>query len=182
MESSQGNRLLLKPFFYLSVKIFSITFVLGALVGWKTDMFIPKMIGNISVISVFSHNFSLNIIEIFGGFLFGSIPLGILIANGICIGYIITALQIHHSLPFLTIPYGIIPHAVPELFSFFFSSALGLRLGFLCYRNYFGTAKCNIKKEFAISLLWLPLIAASTYLAAYIETNISKALLERIFH
>lgn len=185
MEPLQSERASLKSLFYLSARIFTVVFVLGAVTGLWTDFLLLKIVKNnssgeeISTASLFLHNFKINIMGILSGPLLGIIPLMFLLVNGFFLGYVIVAVVVHHSMPLLAVFYGIAPHAIPELCSFFLSCALGLRLGLLYSENRLGVIK-HIKKELALSLSWLPIIATLTFIAAYIEINVSKALIESI--
>lgn len=171
---------LIKSWLYLSVKIFTLTAVVGSAMGFLTNRWLAAILREVSkgeptVFSIFSHNLTINIISIVGGLLlFASLPILDLSINGFVFGYVITALIVHSATPSIEVAkifYGVSPHAIPELLTLFLSCALGMRMGF---------KEFTLKQNMALVVAFVPIVIILTYCAAYLEVNISGVLIRRV--
>lgn len=163
---------LIRPWFFLSVWLFTMAVAIGGLIGCLTDSILSQGATKtqFGVLPIFYNNLTINIIAIMGGLFVGLIPTAILIVNGSMIGYTLSAAFVHTSVSPLKLFYAIAPHALPELFSLFFSCTLGYRTW-----KIISTKKLE-RKEFFFFAVSILIITAATYIAAYIEVNISYTL------
>lgn len=132
------------------------------------------------------NNLLVSAMVILFGFVFGLIPLYLLISNGLLLGYVAANRSEGESIFHFLV--GILPHGIIEIPAFILACAVGLRLGFLMLES-FGSLfnlerrvryQAKLKGFLKQLLPLLALIAVLMLLAAIIESTVTFALIKNI--
>jgi len=133
------------------------------------------------VLKIFVNNITSALLMMFGGFIFGLIPLFAISLNGFIIGYVIMGSFFSFPTNIFQTAYfsfaTIIPHGVFEIPAILFSAALGIRFGTEWMHNSSAQSRSNIfKKTFIWALATIPILAVILFIAANIEVFVSSRI------
>lgn len=110
------------------------------------------------------------------GIVFGILPTLFVITNGFIVGVI--AFFFHSSNQISLFMIGVLPHGVLEIPAFLIASAIGLKMGSLCYKWLFGDRKLKIKRHLIRGInVYTHAIIPLFFIAALIETYITAEIL-----
>jgi stage II sporulation protein M len=185
----------MKHYFIVSVLVFGIGLLLGAAYADQFSAFLKNEVQGIQKLSnflseknnqqlwffvvIFLNNTTKAIMFIFLGLLFGVLPLFMLIANGMILGYVLTA-QSQESTWMLVLK-GIVPHGIFEIPAILLACAYGIKLGGLVGKMtlhaFLPKVGIHARSELGIVLkLTKPLIIVITstlLIAAVIESTVT---------
>jgi stage II sporulation protein M len=133
----------MKHYFIVSVLVFGIGMFLGSAYADQFSAFLNNQIQGIKSLGdylskqnnqqlwffvvIFLNNTSKAIMFIFLGLLFGVLPLFMLVANGMILGYVLTIES--QNTPWMLILKGILPHGIIEIPTIILACAYGIKLG-----------------------------------------------------
>lgn len=132
-----------------------------------------------TALKIFANNTTAALLMMFGGMVFGIIPLLSIVFNGFIIGYVIA--ESFFSFPMDIFKTGyfvfatIIPHGIFEIPAILFSATLGIRFGTEWMKQNSTLTRGEIfRKNFFSAILSLPLLIAVLFGAAFVEVFISS--------
>ncbi len=129
-------------------------------------------------LKIFSNNSLAIFIAIVGGFLFGILPVYVLVANGLVIGIFLNLFLIELSpLVFLV---GIMPHGVIEIPVLLLASAVGLLAGQRSLKWLIWGRKFDFIKALKDALLVFAILLIPLLVASFIESFITPWLLSLV--
>ncbi len=129
--------------------------------------------------SLFSNNLRVSLIMIIGGIAVAIVPVAGVFGNGLLVGYVLrmTTIKLHASTSMVFVA-GILPHGIFEIPAYLLASALGIQIG---WKMLASAAGRNLRDvwggvfhDIIPVIFW---VAAFLFVAAFIETNITPALL-----
>lgn len=139
----------MNKYFIAAVAVFVAGFVLGIDGSDRYSGFIQQQLKGIQYISstvqgkqnpqlwlfmlIFLNNVSKSLIFIFFGLFFGVLPIGVLVINGMILGYVASA-QAHNE-SWWYVAKGILPHGIIEIPAVIVACAYGIRLGFIVLKG-----------------------------------------------
>jgi stage II sporulation protein M len=131
------------------------------------------------MLGIFENNAIKCFIVVVLGLAFGIAPLLFIMANGLVIGIVVGATLAKAGLFYVLV--GIVPHGLIELPMVFVSAAIGLKLGVdalraLARRNV--GLKREVREALLIFIFW---VAPLLFVAAFLETFVTGALLYMLF-
>lgn len=131
-----------------------------------------------TALKIFANNITAALLMIFGGMVFGIIPLLSILLNGFIIGYVIA--ELFFSFPMNIFKTGyfafatIVPHGIFEIPAVLFSATLGIRFGTEWMKKSDTLKRGEIfRKNFFSAIFSLPLLIGILFVAAVIEVFIS---------
>ena len=133
------------------------------------------------VFAIFWQNLQVAAFCLFGGLIFGVLPIGIVVMNGFILGYVVTIffrlLPVNFYFKIALVSLTLLPHGIFELPAIFISAALGIKLGLnWMSRGAAGQRKKIFKQDLFDAIKILPLIILVLFLAAVIEVFVSGKL------
>ncbi|OPH50047.1 hypothetical protein BC351_35995 [Paenibacillus ferrarius] len=185
----------MKHYFIVVVLVFAFSFYLGWSNSSQFSHFLEGQIQGLKSISqslsnkdnpqiwyfviIFLNNAIKSVLIIFLGLLFGILPLFMLVANGMILGYVLT-LQTHES-ALSAVLKGILPHGIIEIPVILIACAYGLKLGLLVWKSglqlfvpvKLRTASIELKKVMSLTKPLIVAIVALLLLAAIIESTLT---------
>ncbi|MBP1967481.1 stage II sporulation protein M [Paenibacillus aceris] len=139
----------MKHYFIVVVLVFAVSFYLGWANSDQFSHFLEGQLKGLKSISqslsnkdnpqlwfffiIFLNNAIKSVIIIFLGLLLGVLPLFMLVANGMILGYVLS-LQTHESTLSIVLK-GILPHGIIEIPVILLACAYGLKLGMLVWKS-----------------------------------------------
>ncbi len=134
-------------------------------------------------LQIFLQNLMVAAIAIFGGLLFGLLPILVVGVNGFIFGFVLTSVFFiadqNPASSLALILGGIAPHGILELPAFLVAAAIGLRLGLEWLRKEAKGSRWNIlKNNFKNAFIVFPALAFVLILAALIEVFVSGKIVD----
>jgi stage II sporulation protein M len=185
----------MKHYFIVVVLVFSFSFCLGWANSDPFTHFLDSQLQGLKSLSqslsskdhpqiwfflvIFLNNALKSVLIIFLGLVFGVLPLFMVIANGMILGYVLS-LQTHESTLAIVLK-GIVPHGIIEIPVILVACSYGLKLGMLIWKSGFQlfvpvesrTARAEISRIFRLTKPLIVLIVALLLLAAIIESTLT---------
>ncbi|MEW9702601.1 stage II sporulation protein M [Paenibacillus sp. SI8] len=135
-------------------------------------------------IVIFLNNAIKSVLIMFLGLLLGILPLFMLVANGMILGYVLS-LQTHES-TLLIVLKGILPHGIIEIPVILLACAYGLKLGMLVWKSGIQlfvplesrTARAEISRILRLTKPLVVVIVVLLFLAAIIESTLTFWLMQ----
>ncbi|MFC5452246.1 stage II sporulation protein M [Paenibacillus aestuarii] len=190
----------MKHYFIVTVLVFAFSFYLGWANSDQFTNFLNNQLRGIKSISqslsgkenpqfwffivIFLNNAIKSILIVFLGLGFGLLPLFMLIANGMILGYVLS-LQ-NHGNTFALILKGIVPHGIIEIPVILMACAYGLKLGMLVWKAgiqmfvpvQLRTARSELSRVLRLTKPLAVLIAVLLLIAAIIESTLTYWLVQ----
>jgi len=179
----------LKKYFLFSFLVFSLAFVLGIIAARLSPDTVRVVLETLQekfaplqdetpwniFLYIFGNNTLIDFLSIITFFLFGLVPLYILLSNGFSIGIIFELSATEKGIPLLLA--ALAPHGVIELPAFFIATGAGLWLSVKLIKKIFKKEpfKENLKR--AVKIFFFVIIPLN-FIAALIETYITPIIIE----
>ncbi|MGG1519940.1 stage II sporulation protein M [Paenibacillus oryzisoli] len=185
----------MKHYFVVVLVVFAISFYLGWANSDRYSFFLEGQLQGLKSVSqslsakenpqiwyfifIFLNNAVKSILIIFLGLFFGVLPLYMLVANGMILGYVLS-LQTNESTLSVVLK-GILPHGIIEIPVILIACAYGLKVGMLVWKmgaQLFlpaerRTARRELANVFRLSKSLIVAIVALLLLAAIIESTLT---------
>ncbi|UJF33718.1 stage II sporulation protein M [Paenibacillus hexagrammi] len=185
----------MKHYFIAVVLVFAFSFYLGWAYSDSFSVFLNNQLSGIKKISesltgkehaqvwffivIFLNNALKAIIFIFLGLLFGILPLFMIVANGMILGFVLS-LQTHEDTLTIIIK-GILPHGIIEIPTILLACAYGLKLGVLVSKSALQalmptsarTARTELMRVLTLTKPLSLLIVILLFVAAIIESTLT---------
>jgi len=190
LDSFRGKAL----YFFGSSLIFFAGCFLGWLVFWQNPTFVldnlDKLLGNLVEIGkklegagklaaagyIFYNNAKALLVMIFGGVVFGIIPLFNLLFNGIVVG-VVLAMNLYHGQSLSFFLAGILPHGMLELPAIWAGAAFGLKTGVELFNPKGMSRLDRLKDNLRGDILALGLLIPVLLVAALVEALVTPAVM-----
>lgn len=138
-------------------------------------------------ILIFANNTAKSILVILTGFVFGILPLFMIILNGLLVGFLLNVSSIN---PFKLFFAGILPHGILELPAIVIATALGLKFGSIFFQWFYqlisGGALTEVKNDFRFYkkrlLKTIGVLTMILLVAAIVESLITPILIKAFIH
>lgn len=136
------------------------------------------------MLGIFSNNATGSLMALLFGLIAGLFPLFFVVSNGLVIGIMLELLvtKLGAAGGATVFAAGILPHGIFELPAVLISTAIGLKLGYAALRSLLkgeGKVAAELKNGLLIFLFW---IVPILFLAAFIETFVTGAILAYFVH
>ncbi|NOV00565.1 stage II sporulation protein M [Paenibacillus planticolens] len=185
----------MKHYFIVVVLVFGVSFYLGWANSDQFSHFLEGQLQGLKSISqslsnkenpqlwfffiIFLNNAVKSVGIIFLGLFFGVLPLFMLVANGMILGYVLS-LQTHESTLSIVLK-GILPHGIIEIPVILLACAYGLKLGMLVWKSAAQllvpaekrTASSELFRTLRLTKPLIPVIVVLLLLAAIIESTLT---------
>ncbi len=138
--------------------------------------------GSISVmLYIFFNNTRIVFMLMFLGFIFGLLPVAIILVNGFTVGIVAEYTIKNEGLLFLLT--GLLPHGIVEIPIILLAAGVGFSSGLLAYRTLFKHVTFETFKQSFIGATWIFFLFALPllFVAAIIEVYVTSPLLGVIF-
>ncbi|NEW09623.1 stage II sporulation protein M [Paenibacillus sp. SYP-B3998] len=185
----------MKHYFIVVVLVFGFSFYLGWANSEQFKYFLDTQIKGLQSLSqslsskdhpqlwfflvIFLNNALKSVLIVFLGLMFGILPLFMLVANGMILGYVLS-MQTHESTLSIVLK-GILPHGIIEIPVILLACAYGLKLGMLVWKSgmqlfiptQLRTARGELSKILRLSKPLIVVIVSLLLLAAIIESTLT---------
>ncbi|WP_156158076.1 stage II sporulation protein M [Gordoniibacillus kamchatkensis] len=133
---------------------------------------------------IFLNNVCKSLIFVYFGLFFGVLPIGVLVVNGMILGYVASAQA--HNQSWWYVAKGILPHGIIEIPAVIIACAYGIRLGFIVLKGVgspfvpgLGTrVRGELIHTFKMTLPLAGLLTCALLVAAAIESTVTYWLVK----